>query len=250
MLFARAALASGIIFPLYIYPGTSCSGWTPLINAITTHPNLPFWVVVNPASGPGAVNSQPDANYQACIPQLRPAANPNVKVLGYVPTGFGSRAQSAVQADITTYSQWGASYKPNGIFFDEVAANSANQILYSGYSGFAKNKISGAVITLNPGVATPAEYYGFSDQIVTREDNYNNFSPSQYTIGSSTPASKQAVILHTTETTPPTCMLNAIVRVDKIGAVYFTSDVLPNPYDMFPPYWAGLVDAVQAAASA
>lgn len=115
--------------------------------SITNHPNLPFWVVVNPASGPGATNSQPDANYQACIPQLRPAANPNVKVLGYVPTGFGSRAQSAVQADITTYSQWGAAYKPSGIFFDEVAANSGNEALYSGYSSFAKGKISGAAVS-------------------------------------------------------------------------------------------------------
>ncbi|CAE6490360.1 unnamed protein product [Rhizoctonia solani] len=249
MLFARAALASGIIFPLYIYPGTSCSGWTPLINAITSHPNLPFWVIVNPASGPGAANSQPDANYQSCIAQLRPAANPNVKVLGYVPTGFGSRAQSAVQADITTYSQWATSYRPNGIFFDETLATSGNQNLYSGYSSFAKSKISGALVTLNPGVAAPAAYYGFSDQIVTREDAYNSFSPSQYTVGTSTPASKQAVILHTTGSTLPACMVNATVHVDKIGAVYFTNDVLSNPYDTFPSYWTGLVDAVQAAAT-
>ncbi|KAG8689919.1 hypothetical protein FRC11_014898 [Ceratobasidium sp. 423] len=249
MLFARAALASGIIFPLYIYPGTNCAGWTPLINAITNHPDLPFWVVVNPASGPGAANSQPDTNYQACIPQLHPAANPNVKVLGYVPTGFGSRAQSAVEADITTYSQWGAAYRPNGIFFDETSATSENQALYSGYSSFAKSQISGATVTLNPGVAAPAAYYEFSDQIITREDAYNSFSPSQYAISSSTPAAKQAIILHTTGSTLPACMVNATVRVDNIGAVYFTDDVLPNPYDTFPSYWTGLIDAVQAAAS-
>ncbi|CAE6380074.1 unnamed protein product [Rhizoctonia solani] len=249
MLFARTALASGIIFPLYIYPGTGCSGWTPLINAITSHPNLPFWVIVNPAGRPGAANSQPDTNYRSCIQQLHPAANPNFKVLGYVPTGFGSRAQSAVQADITTYSAWGATYRPNGIFFYETLANSANQALYSSYSSFAKSKISGATVTLNPGVAAPAAYYGFSDQIVTREDNYNNFSPSQYTIGTSTPASKQAVIAHRTGSTLPACMVNATVRVDKIGAVYFTNDVLPNPYDAFPSCWTDLADAVQAAAS-
>ncbi|CAE7168469.1 unnamed protein product [Rhizoctonia solani] len=161
----------------------------------------------------------------------------------------GSRAQSAVQADITTYSAWGAAYRPNGIFFDETSATSGNQALYSGYSSYAKSKISGAFVTLNPGVATPAAYYGFSDQIVTREDNYNSFSPSQYTIGTSTPASKQAVILHTTGSTLPACMVNATVRVDKIGAVYFTNDVLSNPYDTFPSYWTGLVDAVQAAAT-
>ncbi|CAE6500359.1 unnamed protein product, partial [Rhizoctonia solani] len=104
-------------------------------------------------------------------------------------------------------------------------------------------------VTLNPGVAAPAAYYGFSDQIVTREDACNSFSPSQYTISSSTPAAKQAVVLHTTGSTLPTCMVDATVRVDKIGAVYFTNDVLPNPYDTFPSYWTGLVDAVQAAAS-
>ncbi|KAH7340853.1 hypothetical protein B0J17DRAFT_766781 [Rhizoctonia solani] len=139
MLFARAALASGIIFPLYIYPGTSCSGWTP--------------------------------------PHQR-AANPNVKVLEYVPTGFGS---------------------PHSLPSKRISQPTRRLVL--GLLELRKGKISGATVTLNPGVAAPAAYYGFSDQIVTREDNYNSFSPSQYTTSASTPVAKQAVILHTTGST-------------------------------------------------
>jgi hypothetical protein len=33
MLIARAALASGVILPLYIYPGDNCAGWTDAISA-------------------------------------------------------------------------------------------------------------------------------------------------------------------------------------------------------------------------
>lgn len=67
---------------------------------MSVNPKVTFYFVVNPASGPGATGSQPDAYYQACIAKLRPAANPNVVVLGYVPTTFGARSASAVDADI------------------------------------------------------------------------------------------------------------------------------------------------------
>lgn len=90
---------------------------------ISSQPTLEFLVVVNPDSGPGAANTQPDTNYQSCIAQLftTGATHSNVKILGYVSTGFGSRTSSAVTTDIDTYSQWSAAYRPQGIFFDEGA---------------------------------------------------------------------------------------------------------------------------------
>ncbi|KAJ7035944.1 Spherulation-specific family 4-domain-containing protein [Mycena alexandri] len=96
----------------------------------------------------GKANSQPDSTYQACVSTLRPAANPNVHVLGYVATGFGSRASSAVEADVQTYAGWGAAYRPTGIFFDEVeGGSSANLALYTTYAAFARGQISGAFVS-------------------------------------------------------------------------------------------------------
>ncbi|KAG8712370.1 hypothetical protein FRC09_019946 [Ceratobasidium sp. 395] len=252
MLIARATLASGIIFPLYFYPGDNCAAWTNAISAATSHPTLPFYFIVNPNSGPGGVNTQPDANYQACVPKLRPSANPNVKLIGYVPTGYGNRAQADVKADVHTYANWASAYRLNGIFFDEVAYQSSLQSLYSGYSSYTKSQIPGAFVTLNPGTSAIASgYFSFADQIVTVEKYFNQFSPSDYTISSSTPASKQAVILHDSGSALPSSTINQIVKTSKIGAVYITDDTEANsgnPYDSFPSYWSSFVTAVETAA--
>ncbi|KAG9075299.1 hypothetical protein FRC06_010164, partial [Ceratobasidium sp. 370] len=218
----------------------------------TAHPTLPFYFIVNPNSGPGGVNTQPDANYQACVPKLRPSANPNVKLIAYVSTSYGNRAQSDVQADVHTYAQWGSAYRPNGIYFDETDYSTAKQSIYSGYASYARAQIPNAFITLNPGTsAIAAGYYTFADQIVTVEKYFNQFSASDYTISTSTPASKQAVILHDSPSTLPSSTITQIVKTDKIGAVYITSDVEANngnPYDSFPTYWSSFVSAVEAAA--
>ncbi|KAH7341096.1 Spherulation-specific family 4 [Rhizoctonia solani] len=253
MLLARAALASGIIFPLYISPGDGCAGWATAISAVTTHLNLPFYFIINPNSGPGASNSQPDANYQACIPKLRPAANPNTKILGYVPTWFADTTRSSeVQEDVRTYAQWGSAYRPTGIFFDQTPTNSSTQNLYLGYTSYAKSRIANAFVTLNPGTKATEAFYDFADQIISVENSYSKFSPSLYTTGSSTPTAKQAVILTDSPSTLPTSTINQIIKTDKIGALYITDDMQANgqnPYDSFPSYWAGFVDAVQTAAS-
>ncbi|KAG8732809.1 hypothetical protein FRC11_010827 [Ceratobasidium sp. 423] len=253
MLLTRAALASGIIFPLYIAPGDNCAGWATAISAVTSHPNLPFYFIINPSSGPGPENSKPDANYQACIPKLRPTANPNTKILGYIPTWFADTTRSSeVQTDVRTYAQWGSAYRPTGIFFDQSPTNSSTESLYSGYTSYAKSQISNAFVTLNPGTKATAAFYNFADQIVSVENYYSEFSPSLYTISSSTPAAKQAVILTDSPTALPSSTINQIIKTDKIGALYITDDVQANqqnPYDSFPSYWTSFVDAVQTAAS-
>ncbi|KAJ1309549.1 hypothetical protein OPQ81_006322 [Rhizoctonia solani] len=253
MLLARAALASGVILPLYLYPGDNCASWTKAISAATSHPNLPFYFIVNPNSGPGDLYTQPDANYQACVPKLRPAANPNVKLIGYVATKYGNKTQSTVQAEVDTYAQWNSAYKLDGIFYDEVLAQSSARSLYSAYSSYAKSKIPNAFVSFNPGTKPEDNsFYGFADQILSLEKYYYEFSTSLYTIGSSTPAAKQAFILTDSPSTLPTNIINQVIKTDKIGALYITDDVQANgqnPYDSFPSYWTSFVDAVQTAAS-
>ncbi|KAF8609934.1 hypothetical protein BDV93DRAFT_517160 [Ceratobasidium sp. AG-I] len=251
MWFPRAVLASGVIIPLYLYPGDNCAAWTNAISAVTNHPNLPFYIIVNPNSGPGGVGTQPDANYQACVPKLRPAGS-NVKLIGYVRTDYTNIPQATVEAEIRTYAQWNSAYHVDGIFFDEVLGSSDAQSRYSGYSSYTKQQFPGGFVTLNPGTsAIPDAYFSFADQIVTVERYFSDFSPSAYKISTATPASKQAVILHDSPSTLPSSTITQIVKTDKIGAVYITDDVEANggnPYNDLPTYWSSFLSAVETAA--
>lgn len=88
------------------------------------------------------MGSQPDAgSYQGCIPDLK--SHSNVVVVGYVPTGDGTRSQSAVNADVATYAGWNSAYRPDGIFFDEVNPTSGLLSLYTAYSQTAKESFNG-----------------------------------------------------------------------------------------------------------
>lgn len=103
-------------------------------HSIATHPSLPFWVIINPDSGPGKHGSQAPAEYQQCIPVLRA---PNVVVLGYVPTfDAAANKQSGVMEDVDTYAGWGAAYRPDGIFFDQVSGAKGD---FSTYQGFVSH---------------------------------------------------------------------------------------------------------------
>ena len=88
--------------------------------SITKYPNITFLIVVNPASGPGAL-PLPDSNYVREIRCLNSQAN--IRTLGYVSTNYAKRDLDAVKADIEKYSAWhGAGLGLHGIFFDEAPA--------------------------------------------------------------------------------------------------------------------------------
>ena len=71
-----------------------------------------------------------------------------------------------------------------------------------------------------------------------------SFSPSQLTINSNSPASKQAVILHDGPTTVPTSLVSQLVRTDGIGSLFITNDGGSNPYGSFPADWSNFVSTV------
>ncbi|EEB89226.1 hypothetical protein MPER_12700, partial [Moniliophthora perniciosa FA553] len=163
--------SQGILFPLYIYPfeNTPCGGWTRVINAASAHPSLPFYLVINPDSGPGLPQTQPNSDYAGCIPQLR-NASPNVHIIGYVHTNYGSQPVEAVNANVTTYAGWSAAYRPDGIFFDEAASNAGNVSYFSTLASQARAAFGpDSPVILNPGTTADAGYYPFSTLIITAE---------------------------------------------------------------------------------
>jgi len=269
MVYIRAvatALLSGIIVPLYIYPEEGCTAWEPLFTAISSHSTLPFYVIVNPDSGPGT--DPLDPNYQACIPNLRPVSNPNVKVIGYVTTGVpgqsGARLPADVTGDVDTYAGWGVAYRPDGIFFDQASLSTSTNDLtnYEDYSTYVGSKTwhgSGAgFVAFNPGdPPSTSTYFGFADLILTIEDFEVNADTdiARLVINTASPAAKQAVVLHTGPSTPPVDIINELITQDHIGAVYLTdiaddATTDDNPYGAFPTEWVDFVDEVEAAASA
>jgi hypothetical protein len=109
-------------------------GFQLTFDSITTHPDLNFTVVVNPASGPGP-GSGPDANYTKEIPRLNSYAN--VRTVGYVSTDWSKRDVGLALEDISTYSTWSENSTAkgigmHGIFLDETPTeyNSASARYY------------------------------------------------------------------------------------------------------------------------
>ncbi|KAJ7029908.1 Spherulation-specific family 4-domain-containing protein [Mycena alexandri] len=75
-----------------------------------TFPELQFYVIVNPESGPGAT----DPNYQAAVAAFHAYAN--VLIVGYVLTSYGARPLDQVQQDIETYAGSPAAWPRRHLF--------------------------------------------------------------------------------------------------------------------------------------
>ncbi|KAG6819470.1 hypothetical protein H0H93_011510, partial [Arthromyces matolae] len=204
---------------------------------VAAHPQTWFYLVINPDSGPGTSGTQPNEFYDICVPQLRPSSNPNSKVLGYVQVG--TRTTTAITADIDTYAGWNTSARPSGILFDGITASSA--VAYQSIVSHARSK-GFTLIILDAGRTPSADYYSLADFVVTYESNYTSFSISDLAISSSSPASKQTVILTNTPATAVySTMISQLSSAD-VGAVYITN--LDDSISGVPQQWAAFVNAV------
>ncbi|KAL4967042.1 spherulation-specific family 4 protein [Aspergillus stella-maris] len=178
---------SRVIFPLYIYPETN-STWGPLYEAIQSHPDLSFLVVVNPQSGPGN-GSAPDEAYQVAIRQLDTYAN--VQKVGYVRTNYAERNVSEVLDDIATYSGWeteSSDLAMAGIFFDEAphqyAEGTAEYLTRINAAVKDATGLQGdRTVILNPGVIPDTRLsVPNTDITVTFEQSYSHYSTSQESV--------------------------------------------------------------------
>ncbi|KAK0204020.1 Spherulation-specific family 4 [Desarmillaria ectypa] len=233
-LLTTAFASTGVLLPLYIYPDDGCSAWESVFEAIASFPSLLFTVIINPSSGPGTG----DSTYASCISTLKSTGS-NVVVVGYVSTSWGNRAQSDVEADVSTYAGWTEASRPSGIFFDESSTEASDMSLYQTYASAARSTLGdSATVVLNPGTTTDEGYFSFSDLIVTAEDYYSNFMLSNLQINDSTPASKQAIILHDapSPSSLPDGFLSDLTG-EGISAVFITDEVNDNAYSVISSTW-------------
>ncbi|MBK7948166.1 MAG: spherulation-specific family 4 protein [Deltaproteobacteria bacterium] len=256
---AHDARALDVLFPAYANP--CCGGgpamWAALISTAAT-PARPFGlhVVFNPASGPGvAVDpNYVDANGLGPLPDLRAAG---AVVYGYVTTGYGARAAADVLADIDAYLVGHYAGRVDGIFFDEVSSDLAQVGANRTYVARVQAQEPGARTIGNPGITaiqnpsgqttwTAADYAAVFDVLVTFEQTgaeyRSSYSPPVYL--AARPASGFAHLIHSDGPFDPTLLALAASR--KAGLVFVSDDVMPNPYDLLPSYWAVFVAAITA----
>ncbi|KAK7057458.1 putative cell surface spherulin 4-like protein [Favolaschia claudopus] len=208
--------ATGVLLPLYVYPsldfGDGAALWQPALSAISSSPNVPWLVVVNPHNGPG-LSGQPgdaDPNYISGVSQLN--AHSNVKTIGYVRTNFAASPIAEVEANITIWKSWGtytaADISVDGIFFDETSTSDFNYL--STVISFARNAFGSKAITTicNFGVKADVQFYSICDVVIAFESCLNCKDSSgaqlpqyksQTTITSNIPSGKQsqgAILVH------------------------------------------------------
>ncbi|KAJ7619638.1 Spherulation-specific family 4-domain-containing protein [Roridomyces roridus] len=228
------AHALAVLLPLYAYPQTDCSAWTPVFSAISSHPTSTFYIIINPDDGPGPSGTQPGSDFVECIPKLRVAGSRAV-LLGYVDTGTNITIESAID----TYAGWDSAYRPSGIFLDGVSPTEKLLSTYQGYVSHATN--AGFNFTaLDAGETVSSSYLDMVDLVNTFEDSYASFSPSGSLSGT---LGKQSVIL----TGAPSNGTALSATVDKlqslgVGAVYITDE--SNDSASISSQFASLVDAV------
>lgn len=164
----RAQEKTGVLVPMYVYPANihTNAEYNRLIALKRRFETVPFWVIVNPASGPG---NQVDANYTKAIDRLQGAG---CVTLGYVSTAYGKETIADVQADI---DEWLKLYpRIHGIFFDEMLfedteAAEARQVRLNQH---ARQRGLWPTVA-NPGAETPERFFAedAADVIVVHEGN-------------------------------------------------------------------------------
>ena len=162
----RAQERTGVLVPLYVYPADVHTNdtYNRLIALKRRFETVPFWVILNPASGPGKAA---DANYTKAVDRL---AGAGCVVLGYVTTGYAKRPEAEVRADV---DRWAKLYpRVQGIFFDEMVyedtdAGAAYQAALNRYA----HEQGWWPTVGNPGADTPGRYFAAeaADVIVVHE---------------------------------------------------------------------------------
>ncbi len=204
--------------PAYFTPSPL---WDVMLGTANTGDVRVSIAVMNPANGPGVA---PDAGYARVIAL---AKQKGVRVLGYVATGYG--AGTAVLADIDSYKRF---YGVTDIFLDEATVDCPSLRTYQPW--IAAVRANGGLAAVNPGIIPAACWADAADIIVTFEgpfDSYLRYQGPPWASGH--PSSRFWNIVYAV---PPgsASFVRDLAGRHRVGLLYATEDVLPNPYDTLP----------------
>jgi hypothetical protein len=154
--------------------------------------------------------------------------------MGYVRTGYASRAQADVETDVDHWQAWYPQIQ--GIFFDEEAYRDGSDTYYRTVSAYAKLK--GLSFTVgNPGVDSSPSYVGACDVTLIYESLgvpsmdklqgwHSNYARTYF-----------GIIPYGTQ------LDHTFVKAARsyVGYIYLNSDQLPNPWDSVASYFPDLL---------
>jgi hypothetical protein len=217
-----------LAIPAYAWPGDPA--WSAFVDGAAARDGL---IVANPNSGPG-VASDP-----AYIAAIAAAQARGVRVLGYVHTSYGRRAEADGDQEVSAWYEW---YGVDGIFFDEVsdAAGCASTADWYAARAAVANRFDAdgdAFIAYNPGTDSCETWMEQADLLVLFEDAaaaVRGWAPPSWT--ARWPAERFWLLAHTATAADLAALLDE-ARTHNIGWIYVTDDVLPNPWDAAPAWW-------------
>jgi hypothetical protein len=223
--------------PAYYYPfGPGLREWNRLIASAKS---VPIVAIVNPASGPG---DHVDTNFAAVIPRARKAG---VTLVGYIGTQYTRKPVEQVKKEVDTFLRFYPELQ--GFHFDEQSSDARGVDYYAELYRYVHERIEGALVLTNPGTSCDRGYAArpASDVIslFEREGGFDELKLPVWT--SRFPGSRFCAQAHNVSTEEQ--MKKSLRRAAelKIGYVFITDDVGPNPYDRLPSYWDALVEFVR-----
>lgn len=206
------------LIPAYVPPGA--------LTRLVAGSDRPRLIVVNPASGPGTHHLPA---YERAVRAVREAGS---QVLGYVPTGYGTRDQAAVKADVDRYAKW---YGVDGIFLDEVAHSVDHLPYYRALSTHVR--ASGAkLVVVNPGVVPARGYFDLADVVVTFEGPFADYARAQRETLAWLQALPPERIAHLVYAASARQARELAASSPHARYVYATDGVAPNPWSAIPDY--------------
>lgn len=230
---AFAAKLTGVMVPLYTYPGST---WDQVVAAKNAHPSVPIVTIINPKNGSGDVQ---DPNYVAGIQNLQSSG---IIVLGYVHTNYANRDPNMAMNDTGNYKNW---YNVNGIFFDEMSNIAENKDYYASLNNHAKS-IGLSVTVGNSGVDTSPSYIGVVDNIVVYD---NQDLPTLNFLGgwhTGYDKSNFSILSYGVQTHDPVFAKKAS---NYVGYIYISNGTMPNPWGSLSPYLEDLASSIEDEAA-
>lgn len=225
-----ATSTQSLAVPMYEYP-TIGTYWDDITNVGGT--NLPF-VIVNPATGPGA---SVDPIYTS---EIAENTTDGIRSIGYVNASYQTRNWQDVYDDIDDWYQMYPGI--SGIFIDLIQDGAPDGVCYvAGLYNHVKNNHPNDLVISNPGTHISMDYEPYSDIFMNAENTYAVYQSAwtiQYPGWEDNPAYSNRFwhAIHTVDPSDYSAAL-ALTRANNAGWVYLTDDTMPNPYHATPTYW-------------
>lgn len=194
-------------------------------------------IIFNPNSGPGTVTKP---GYAAAITK---AQNAGIKVLGYVSTQYGARAEADIDADVNGYYSL---YSPSGIYFAEGPTADTCDTLQAEYQRLtmlAQSHDPKAYLAI--GTRFCPTFITFSDLMVEFAETYSMYQ--DYASPSWMPANSPGRFCHFVSEVPGADASQVLSRAIGLGAgwVFTTDGTAPNPWGALPSYFDQEVAALR-----